>query len=700
MSMAASEQLLKVSHLKTSFRVGDADIKAVDDVSFEVKRGDVLGIVGESGSGKSVTSRSIMQMITEPGRISGGKIEYKGREVIGIPETEMRRIRGKEIALIFQDPQAALNPVVRVGRQVMEALTVHGMGRRQAEQRAYELLERVGIPDLKNKFHDYPHQFSGGMRQRVVIAMALANDPDLLIADEPTTALDVTIQAQILRLIAGLREEFNVGIIFITHDMGVVAELCTDVVVMYGGRVMERGPVDEIFAHPKFPYTMGLLRAVPRLDARTSGRLPAIPGSPPNPADLPDGCAFHPRCPMALEPCKRGEPVLKPILGTNQVSRCLPVQAGGEITAFNAADEPEGTRLAAAPSDDDESPVLELRDVYVDVNSRNKPLLGRHHPVYAVSGVSLKVYRGQTLGLVGESGCGKSTLSRATVGIQELTKGQVFVAGQDVTAMDRELIEVIRSHVQYVFQDPYGSLNPRRTARQSLEEALEMRGITGAEARVEVNRLAELVGLSESQIDRFPATFSGGQRQRLGIARALAREPGVLILDEPVSALDVSIQAQIINLLEDLQEKSNLGYLVIAHDLAVVRHLSDQIAVMYLGRVVETGTTDQVYDTPQHPYTAALLSSTPIPQVGARHKQIPLTGDMPSPAAPPTGCRFRTRCPIGPEHYPNRQRCIEEDPQLAPTAVGSLAACHFSGEIQKLLNSASEPNEPQQEEEA
>lgn len=680
LSMNSDVPMLEVSSLQTVFHVGGGDVHAVNNVSFTVNPGDVLGIVGESGSGKSVTSRSIMKMITAPGEIVSGEIKFKGKDLRSISDKDMRRLRGKDIALIFQDPQAALNPVISVGNQLIEALTVHGIPKSEARKKAISLLQRVGIPDIEHKFNAYPHEFSGGMRQRVVIAMGLANNPSLLIADEPTTALDVTIQAQILKLIAGLRNEFNVGIIFITHDMGVVAELCNKVVVMYGGRVLESGSVSDIFERPKHPYTVGLLRAMPRLTDSLDGvGLPSIPGSPPNPARLPSGCAFHPRCPLVTERCRVDIPNLLPLLDTTQHSACWVVQAGESIDkAFTSQTRVISADASKSPNP---TPLLSLRDMYVDVN-RKRSLLAKNKPIYAVSGVSLDVYAGETLGLVGESGCGKSTISRGVVGIQKMTKGTIEIDGIDCTAQDKKALDKIRGEIQYVFQDPFASLNPRRTARQSIEEALEMRNIKGSEADAEIKRLASLVGLDSAQLGRYPAAFSGGQRQRLGIARALASEPRMLILDEPVSALDVSIQAQIINLLETIQDEKNLGYLFIAHDLSVVRHLSDRIAVMYLGRIVETGTVEQVYDMPQHPYTVALLSSTPVPEVGRDlSKRIVLSGDMPSPANPPSGCRFRKRCPIGPKFMKNREICEEKDPMLTTTGCGSLAACHFTGQL-------------------
>jgi peptide/nickel transport system ATP-binding protein len=678
--------LLRVEGLRTEFPLKNGDVKAVNDVKFDIYPGDVLGIVGESGSGKSVTARSIMRMLRSPGQVTAGRVQFEGEDLLRLSEREMRRRRGSKVAMVFQDPQAALNPVMTVGDQIVEAMTVHGVDKREARKRAVELLTQVGIPDVDTKIDHYPHQFSGGMRQRVVIAIALANDPALLIADEPTTALDVTIQAQILRLLARLRTELGIAIAIITHDMGVVAELCTDVVVMYGGRTVEKGTVEQVFERPRHPYTAALLAAMPRLDDDRIGQpLPAIPGAPPDPAALPRGCPFAPRCRFKETVCEQEPPALLQIGDEGHASACFVAQRGEDVSV-----PPPAPPVAVVESRADSSqkadavaaPVLEIRDLRVDVGSGRRGLFHRDPPVYAVDSVSLAVRPGRTLGLVGESGCGKSTLSRAVVGINRVAGGSIEVEGQDVTAMRDEDLRRIRSSVQYLFQDPYASLNPRRTIRQSLTEALSIRGVEKRALESEARSLMVQVGLRAEHLDRYPHAFSGGQRQRIGIARALARRPSVLILDEPVSALDMSIQAQIINLLDQLQRDLGLGYLFIAHDLSVVRHLSDTVAVMYLGRIVEYGSAAEIYGNPQHPYTSALLSSSPVPSVAARDRErIVLRGDLPSPANPPSGCRFRTRCPIGPLAHPERTICSEVDPQLTLTPAGQHAACHFAGEI-------------------
>ncbi|HEX6355669.1 ABC transporter ATP-binding protein [Actinophytocola sp.] len=673
---APAVPLLRVSGLRTEFPLKDGRVRAVHDVSFDIEPGDVLGIVGESGSGKSVTARSIMRIVRAPGEVVDGSVELAGENLLALSEKEMRRRRGSGVAMVFQDPQAALNPVMTVGAQIVEAMTLHGVDKKSARGRALELLDQVGIPDAATKIDHYPHQFSGGMRQRVVIAIALANEPALLIADEPTTALDVTIQAQILRLLLRLRDELGLAIAIITHDMGVVAEMCTRVVVMYGGRVVEQGTVEQVLQRPRHPYTAALLAAMPRVDDDRDGQpLPAIPGTPPDPADPTPGCAFAPRCRFARDDCREGTPALLDI-GDGQLSACFVVQDGTDVSV------PEAPARVVEPAVErrvETEPVLEVRGLRVDVGSGRR-LLGREAPVFAVDSVSLAVHPGETLGLVGESGCGKSTLSRGIVGITPIAEGTVTVDGRDVTAMGAAELRHIRSSVQYVFQDPYASLNPRRTVRQSISEALSLRGLRGREMDTEARSLMARVGLRPEYLDRYPSAFSGGQRQRIGIARALARQPKTLILDEPVSALDMSIQAQIINLLDDLRRELDLGYLFIAHDLSVVRHLSDRVAVMYLGRIVETGRAADVYADPQHPYTAALLSSSPVPTVGGpARERIVLRGDLPSPANPPSGCRFRTRCPIGPLANPDRTICAEVDP--VATEGDRSVACHFPGEL-------------------
>ena len=531
---SASAPLLRVRDLQVTFDLPSGPVVAVDGVSFDLRPGQILGIVGESGSGKSVTSRAVMRMLRHPGRVAGGGVELRGRDLTELSEKEMLKVRGREIAMIFQDPQAALNPVMRIKDQIVEALRIHGVEDKAAQARAIELLEKVGIPNPAEAAEKYPHQFSGGMRQRVVIAIALANNPSVLIADEPTTALDVTIQAQILDLLRDLRDELGVAILFITHDMGVVAELCDDVVVMYHGKIVERGEVKTVLSRPTDPYTVRLMNAIPKMDA----------------------------------PLRADAPIERPR-------------------------------------------VLEVQELRTNVNTHRTSLFRKPKPFYAVNGVSLHVDAGETLALVGESGCGKSTLSRTIVDIYEPAEGRIEVNGRSTQGISAQERRDVARAVQYVFQDPYSSLNPRRTAGQSLSEALRVAGVPTHQVRDRSVELLERVSLGPEYLDRYPWAFSGGQRQRIGIARALASRPRLLILDEPVSALDVSIQEQILTLLQQLQKDDDLAYLFISHDLAVVREISHRVAVMYKGQIVEHGTTAEIFETPQHPYTRTLLAATP-----------------------------------------------------------------------------------------
>jgi peptide/nickel transport system ATP-binding protein len=662
---AAGDTVLEVRDLRISFPGSDHDVTAVDGVSLQIRRGEILGLVGESGSGKSVTARSLLGMIAEPGRVDGGTVSYRDENLLDLDARRIRRVRGDRIAMVFQDPLASLNPVQSVGTQVAEALIVHGTPRRQAMERAAELLDLVGIPDGRRRLREYPHQFSGGMRQRVVIAMALAREPEVLVADEPTTALDVTVQAQILQLLARLRDSTGVAILMITHDVGVVAELCDSVAVMYGGRVVEHGCAREVLDAPVHPYTRALLRAMPSLETALGRQLVAIPGQPPDPARLPPGCPFHPRCTQTTDRCRTEQPPLVPLpIAPDRFAACW--ESGSTPPA---PPEPTPVSSPSGPG----SAIVEVRDLRVNVGTRRRPM-------HAVDGVDLTLRAGEIVGLVGESGCGKSTLARTLTGIQDHDSGSLSVLGCDVSAMGSRERRQARRRVQYVFQDPYGSLNPRRTVRQVLDEALEARGVAPAERPDRILELLDRVGLNPRHLDRFPHAFSGGQRQRVGIARALAVEPECLILDEPVSALDVSIQAQIINLLADLRARLGIGYLFIAHDLSVVRAISDRTMVMYLGRIVEEGPSERLFSAPRHPYTRALLSSSPRVRAEVGDERIVLEGDLPSPTAPPSGCRFRTRCPIGPLRNPGRTICIERDPALTVDDTGHGAACHFPGE--------------------
>ncbi|MCL4131572.1 UNVERIFIED_CONTAM: hypothetical protein GTU68_003134 [Idotea baltica] len=606
--MSEKKKLLQVKNLCTHFLVEGKEAHAVDDVSFDIYEDEMLGIVGESGSGKSVTSLSIMRLIPDPpGKIAGGEILFDGKDLLKLSYDDMRKVRGKDIAMIFQEPMTSLNPVFTIGMQVMESLQFHeNLSKEAATVRAVEVLTQVGIPDAERRLGDYPHQFSGGMRQRVMIAMALICTPALLIADEPTTALDVTIQAQILDLMKNLQaERKGAAILLITHDLAVVAETCDRVIVMYGGQVQEIAPITELFDNPRHPYTKGLLNSIPHMQGRSMS--------------------------------------------------------------------PEA------------SPLLEVEDLKVWFPVYGGVLRHQVGTVKAVDGLTFTLQRGEVLGLVGESGSGKTTVGRAVINLHKPMYPDVELAGKiafraradsapvDLNGMPRKEMTPHRSDVQMIFQDPFSSLNPRMTVQQIIEGPMKIHTDLDKEARkARVLELLERVGLQPQYSERYPHEFSGGQRQRIGIARALATRPSLIIADEPVSALDVSVQAQVINLMLELKEEFGLTYIFVAHDLSVVYHISDRIAVMYLGNIVEIGTADQVYKAPKHPYSKALLSSVPKPDPRSdKSGRVILEGDIPTPLAKPSGCGFRTRCPIA------KPECASLTLALEDKGSGQMVACPY-----------------------
>ncbi|WP_435094582.1 dipeptide ABC transporter ATP-binding protein [Halorubrum sp. N11] len=765
--------LLSLSDLRTQFSTERGQVKAVDGIDLEIRQGETVGLVGESGSGKSVTALSTMGLVDDPGEIVGGTVEltdgriadelrdrYNTTEFIdgdtidltAAPEEALRFVRGREVSMIFQDPMTSLNPSVTVGDQVAESLRLHQYGGRRKDswfnavreilpkisrdvdedvrQETIAVLEEVGIPEPGARVDEYPHEFSGGMRQRVLIAIALACQPGLLVADEPTTALDVTIQAQILDLIDDLQTDLGMSMLMITHDLGVVAETCDRVAVMYAGEIVEEGPVEEIFGNPSHPYTYTLLESLP---SEEKDQLTPIEGNVLDLIDMPPGCHFAPRCPWATEECTSGEiPYLQH--GPEEVdhsSKCI-------MESFDK-DEYGDDTIAPGRNRSIGEPLVEidgLRKYYEQADSVLDRVLGADdRSVKAVDGIDFTINRGETLGLVGESGCGKSTAGRALLHLTEPTDGRVVFAGTDITDLDGSGLREQRKNLQMIFQDPLSSLDPRQTVGQTIREPLsihnlpetdpdvaveaevtvsgiardrvdltvddeidaivgsgdgvatthvdvtvadgevdvdvrEQLGVEGTVERTDagdvervsvtisagdtdrlrrrrrVRQLLEAVGLEVGQYDRYPHEMSGGQRQRVGIARALAVDPEFIVADEPVSALDVSVQAQILNLMEDLQDRFDLTYLFIAHDLSVVRHISDRVAVMYLGKIVEVAATDELFADPQHPYTQALLSAIPEPDPTAdTGDRVILEGDVPSPIDPPSGCSFRTRCP-------------------------------------------------------
>jgi peptide/nickel transport system ATP-binding protein len=663
----AASNLLEVVDLHVHFETSRGTVRAVEGLSFEVAPGEVVAIVGESGSGKSVSALAIMRLLPRLTGRTRGRITFDGQNLLDLSDEQMREIRGRDISMIFQEPMTSLNPLLTIGLQITEPLTIHmGMNDAQARARAVELLGLVGIPDAEGRLDQYPHQFSGGMRQRVMIAIGLACNPKLVIADEPTTALDVTIQAQILELMKDLSRKLNIALIVITHNLGVVARYADRVIVMYAARMAEQGQAEAVFHRPRHPYTMGLLRSVPRLDRPRGARLETIEGLVPNLANAPPGCRFAPRCPFRIPKCDE-EPPLYPT-DTGGVSRCHRHGeiADGKITwAASAA----GTQHAAAQA---AGAVLEVRGLTKHFPVRAK-LGNKKTVVRAVEDVSFSIHPGETLGLVGESGCGKTTVGRLILRLEQPTAGEISFEGTNLLTASPSQLKTIRRKIQVIFQDPYSSLNPRMTVGQIIGEPLHVYKLA-ADAKAEVARIAELlnqVGLRPELAERYPHQLSGGQRQRVGIARALAMEPSFIVCDEAVSALDVSIQGQIINLLEDLQRRLGLAYLFIAHDLAVVRHISMRVVVMYFGRVMEVADRDTIYADALHPYTKVLLDAAPVPDPTVEKARAPrlIKGELPSHMAPPTGCVFNTRCPMA------SQECREIIPPLVEKRPGHYAAC-------------------------
>ncbi len=653
----ARHALLSVDNLKTWFDTPEGTVRAVDGIDFDVAPGETLALLGESGCGKSITALSLLQLVPQPaGRIVSGRARLHDRDVLAMTEHDMRTVRGKRIAMIFQEPQTSLNPVLTIGDQIGESLPgADRLARRQSRKRVVELLKAVGIADAERRYEEYPHQLSGGMKQRVMIAMALAAEPDLLIADEPTTALDVTIQAQILDVLRELQKKTGMAILLITHDLGVVAEMADRVAVMYAGQIVEQAPRSKFFSAPQHPYSRKLFRSIPGRMQRGVA-LEVIAGSVPSLRQEFPGCRFAERCDQAWDLCHQQVPAWV-------------VQAGRGVRChlYDAAITPPPTtklrrsirKMPAAVVKKPDASLLQVIDLKV------------HFPIYqgvfqrvvghvrAVDGVSLEIARSRTLALVGESGCGKTTVGKAILQLVRPTAGSVVYDGRELTQLRESELRPLRRHFQIIFQDPYASLDPRMLVGEILEEGIQAQGIgtNRAERQAIVAELLQHVGLSPDARQRYPHEFSGGQRQRISIARALAVDPELIVCDEPTSALDVSVQAQVLNLLKRLQDELGLSYLFITHNLSVVEYLAHEVAVMYLGRIVERGRVDEVLNNPKHPYTEALLSAVPVIEPKNRRTIIRSQGDMPSPSNPPTGCHFHPRCPhamdICREEYPD-----------------------------------------------
>jgi peptide/nickel transport system ATP-binding protein len=735
--------VLEIENLSTHIKLTKSVVQAVGNIDMRVDAGETLGIVGESGCGKSMTGLSIMGLLPPGGSIVGGSIKLDGRELVGLKGEELRQIRGNEIAMIFQDPLTSLDPTKTLGYQVAEPVRLHkGVSKSEARDRAVEVLTLVGLPRPKERLDDYPHQLSGGLRQRVMIAMALANEPKLLIADEPTTALDVTIQAQILALLRDLKERLGMAMLLITHDMGVIAGHADRVNVMYAGRVVETAGVMDLFSEMHHPYTQALLASIPQLDQDARKALHAIPGLPPDLSNPPQGCRFAARCSRATDKCRTDEPSLSGKTYEHRFSCWHPVDGplvlaligqGGPDAASTGLLAPDATSVeeawaagepplvADAPLADSELagadigqdgaesraavvaagltqtvdgrlevterpveavaadgngvvPLLELRHLVKEFPVTSGIMQRKVGAVHAVSDVSFSVAAGTTFGLVGESGCGKTTIGKLIVALEKPNSGSITLAGADVSKMHGSELRRKRRDLQLMFQDPHSSLDPRMRVGAIIGEPLAVQHL--GSKRSQRDRVFELlgeVGLPRNAVERYPHEFSGGQRQRIGLARALTLNPQLIVADEPVSALDVSIRAQVLNLMKRLQASHGLTYVVISHDLAVVKYMADRIGVMYLGKMVELGSGQDIYERPAHPYTAGLIATIPAPKPSAERakREVAIKGELPSPVNPPSGCRFRTRCKYA------QEICSVEEPQLRSFGPGHVAACHF-----------------------
>jgi peptide/nickel transport system ATP-binding protein len=707
--------VLEIKDLSTHIKQSTTTVQAVGNIDMYLDPGETLGLVGESGCGKSMTGLSIMGLLPPGGQVVNGSIKLEDRELVGLPDRELRKVRGNEIAMVFQDPLTSLDPTKTIGYQVAEPVMLHrGANKKEALERAVEVLALVGLPRPKERLTDYPHQLSGGLRQRVMIAMALSCEPKVLIADEPTTALDVTIQAQILDLLDDLKTRLHMAMLLITHDMGVIAGHADRVNVMYAGRLVETTETGNLFVHMHHPYTQALLASIPLLTQDRERQLLNIPGLPPDLGHPPAGCRFAARCGKVTDKCRADEPPLIGETAAHLYSCWHPVdgplppeEVEAAALAARAAQVAAGVEVvvtAPVTSDpvvlaDDRRPapvtpgttLLEIKNLVKEFAVTSGILQRSIGSVKAVSGVSFSVAAGETFGLVGESGCGKTTIGRMIVALERPTSGEVTLEGTDISRLHGSELRSRRRDLQLMFQDPYSSLDPRMRVGAIIKEPLTIQNIGSRKEQTErVFELLGEVGLPRNAVERFPHEFSGGQRQRIGLARALTLNPRVIVADEPVSALDVSIRAQVLNLMKRLQATHGLTYVVISHDLAVVKYMADRIGVMYLGKLVELGTSADIYERHAHPYTAGLIGAIPVPDpaIARTRRGIGITGELPSSINPPSGCRFRTRCPLA------QDICAEEEPALRSFGPGHIAACHFplqtapGGSAQDAVSSA------------
>ena len=665
-----AEPLLSVTGLKTWLETEEGTVRAVDGVSFDIARGETLALLGESGCGKSICALSLLQLVPQPvGRIVDGEVRLNSQNVLQLSEREMRKLRGRRISMIFQEPQTSLNPVMTIGNQIREALPdAENLSVNQIRERTQELLTAVGIADPSRRYDEYPHQLSGGMKQRVMIAMALAAKSDLLIADEPTTAVDVTIQAQVLDLLRNLQADTGMAILLITHDLGVVATMADRVAVMYAGQIVESATSKELFEDPQHPYTRKLFRAIPGA-AKRGDTLEVIPGAVPSLRQTFQGCRFVDRCEHAFDRCRQHEPSWYTRSGRGV--RCH-LYDGGSSNGLRAPSTTE-TPVTRTASDIKQAStaLLKIENLKVHFPIHKGVFRRIVGHVKAVDGVSLEIPTGHTLALVGESGCGKTTVGKGILQLVKPTAGRVVFGGQVLNELAPAQLRPLRRRFQVVFQDPFASLDPRMLVGDILDEGMRALGI-GGDRQARQRRIEELldhVGLPTEAQQRYPHEFSGGQRQRISIARALSVEPELIVCDEPTSALDVSVQAQILNLLKQLQDEFGLSYLFITHDLSVVTYLAHEVAVMYLGRIVESGQVSEVLEQPKHPYTRALLSAVPSIEERTQRRAIRLKGDIPSPSSPPRGCHFHPRCPEA------MAQCQESYPRAAHFSDSHQACC-------------------------